>query len=272
LVDAPYIPGYATAGIVESVGAGVSLEIGTRVIGGGTSRASVNRSWGGHVSHLVLREESCIPLRDTDDLVAASVARLAGIAYRGVRLAQVQPHETVAVIGLGAIGQGSARLFQATGAQVVAIDPVGGRRASAEAVGIATMTIDAAREALADAVDVVVDATGSERAFPFAIELARPPARWGQAAAGSSRVIVQGSYPADLAVPYQDAFRKELSIRFPRDVGRSDIETVMRLHRAGAIDLRSLVTGLVPPDDAPRAYGELRTRPDAITYAFEWSV
>ncbi|MDX2065344.1 MAG: zinc-binding alcohol dehydrogenase [Fimbriimonadaceae bacterium] len=271
LVDPPYIPGYATAGIVELAGDGASLAVGTRVIGGGTIRASVNRSWGGHVEYVLIDANACIPLHPEDDLVVASVARLAGIAYRGVRLAQVQPHETVAVVGLGAIGQGSARLFRATGANVVAIDPVAGRRDTARAAGIPTMTIDEARASLIDAVDVVVDATGNERAFPLAVDLARPPATWGQTAPGSSRIIVQGSYPADLPVPYQDTFRKELSVRFPRDVGREDMQTVMRLHREGTLNLRSLVTDVLPPSEAARAYEALRTRPDAITYAFDWN-
>jgi threonine dehydrogenase-like Zn-dependent dehydrogenase len=60
---------------------------------------------------------------------------LAAIAYRGVRLAQPRLHETVAVIGLGPIGQCSARLFAATGARVVALDRIPERVAHLQGLG-----------------------------------------------------------------------------------------------------------------------------------------
>jgi len=52
----------------------------------------------------------------------AAATKLAAIAYRGVRLARPKPHETVAVIGLGAIGLLAAQLHAQSGARVVAAD------------------------------------------------------------------------------------------------------------------------------------------------------
>ncbi|CAN1561403.1 Tdh Threonine dehydrogenase and related Zn-dependent dehydrogenases [Fimbriimonadaceae bacterium] len=267
-----YIPGYAAVStIVEASESAIAKGCvpDTKVIGGGTLRASVPRSWGGHTEYAVLSADSCIPLQDGDDLVAASAARLAGIAYRGVRYAQVLPNERVAVLGLGAVGQCSARLFHATGATVVAIDPVEQRRAHAAAEGIETVDPEMAGKELINSFDVVVDATGSERATALTIALAKGHP-WDRAETNPARIIVQGSYPGLVSFPYQATFEKELSVRFPRNVVRQDMEAVMDLHRRGRINLRSIVSDVLSPSDAQSAYDRLKTRPGEITFAFDW--
>ncbi len=267
-----YIPGYAAVStIVEAPESAKAkgLIAGTKVIGGGTLRASVPRAWGGHTEFAVLPADSCIPLEENDDLVAASAARLAGIAYRGVRYAQVLPSERVAVLGLGAIGQCSARLFRATGATVVAIDPVDQRRAHAEAEGVTTTDPETAGKELANSFDVVVDATGSERATALTISLAKGHP-WDRPETNPARIIVQGSYPGNVSFPYQATFEKELSVRFPRNVVRQDMEAVMDLHRRGRINLRSIVSDVLSPSDALSGYNRLKARPSEITFAFDW--
>ena len=99
----PFIPGYSFAGRVIGAGAGTTLKEGTLVYCGGTIKSNVNHAWGGHISHAVRSEQDVYPLPEGMDLVWGAATRLAAIAYRGVRLSQPKAHETVAVIGLGAI-------------------------------------------------------------------------------------------------------------------------------------------------------------------------
>lgn len=118
----PFIPGYAFTGRVIACGAGTTLQEGAIVYCGGTTKANVNRSWGGHVSHAIQRECDVYLVPEGLAPLWSAAAHVVGIAYRGVRLSGAKAHETVAVVGLGMIGALSARLHALTGARVNAAD------------------------------------------------------------------------------------------------------------------------------------------------------
>ena len=102
----PAIPGYSLSGTIVAAGPGATLPIGTRVFATGTRRADgVNLMWGGHVAHAVVPQQAVFAVPDALDLRDAAAAHLIAIAYHGLRLAQPLPHERIAVLGLGAIGQ-----------------------------------------------------------------------------------------------------------------------------------------------------------------------
>ncbi|MCD1572715.1 alcohol dehydrogenase catalytic domain-containing protein [Agromyces mediolanus] len=89
-------------------------------------------------------------------------------AWQGVEYAAVPPGGTVAVLGLGPIGQLCLRIARHRGLRVLAIDPVPERRLLAERYGAETFDLDAdALAALLDATegrgpDSVIDAVGME--------------------------------------------------------------------------------------------------------------
>jgi len=93
-------------------------------------------AWGAHIAHALCGEGSVFPLPAGVDLLEAALSKLGAIAYRGVRAAGTRPHEEVAVVGLGPIGQLAARLHGLTGARVVAVDVVPERVVLAKAAGI----------------------------------------------------------------------------------------------------------------------------------------
>jgi 2-desacetyl-2-hydroxyethyl bacteriochlorophyllide A dehydrogenase len=271
----PYIAGYSQSGHVAAVGEGVSLAVGTPVYCAGTTRASVGLSWGGHVAHAVRPEGEVFPLPEGVDLAEASLGHLAAIAYRGVRLGQARPHEIVANIGLGPIGMLSARLHRATGARVVAADLSPERVALAEAAGVEAFVpegplSEAFGKVLPEGADVVVDSTGAPAVLSQAIEVARDKP-WDDSAEPGPRLVVQGSYPAEVAVPYQEAFMKEMSLHFPRDVQPRDVRTVLDLTARGLLSARDIVTELRRPEEAPKTYAELREAPGVLmSVAFDW--
>ncbi|WP_182172724.1 alcohol dehydrogenase catalytic domain-containing protein [Flaviflexus equikiangi] len=87
-------------------------------------------------------------------------------AWQGVAYAGVQRGDSLAVFGLGPIGQFAARIAAHLGATVYAIDPVPERRAMAERHGITTFDSDAV-EQIRDLTegrgpDAVIDAVGME--------------------------------------------------------------------------------------------------------------
>ncbi len=170
----PFIPGYSAVGRVLAVGTDVTrFSAGDRVV------------WPGrHESHALVQAEG--PTADVwpiNNQVPASSAALLSLA-RFPFSALVQSSrilgQSVAVLGLGLIGQIALRLYNAAGAYpLIGVDSVPGRRAWAEATyGIRTIdpkagdSLATIREMLDGArPDVVVDATGVPAALQDALRL-----------------------------------------------------------------------------------------------------
>lgn len=271
----PFIPGYAMVGRVIERGPGASLPEGTFVFCGGTSKASVNRAWGGHVAHAIQPERDVYPLPVGVDPLQATAAKLAAIAYRGVRLSQPRPHETVAVIGLGAIGLLAAQLHALSGARVVAADVSPYRVANAQKAGLQAFVPQVSlgesfRQFFPNGADVVVDATGVPSVLAQAIEIARDKS-WDDSPELGARVVIQGSYAGEFSLPYQPVFMKELSFYAPRDVQPRDIRAMLDVIARSRLSLDALITDVCAPDTAPETYAAL-AEPDAelITVAFDW--
>ena len=274
-VTFPFIPGYSMAGRVIARGPGVSLPEGTLVFCGGTTKASLNRAWGGHVAHAIQPEQGVYPLPEGMNPLYAPAAKLAAIAYRGVRLSQPKPHETVAVIGLGAIGLLAAQLHALSGARVVAADLSPYRVANAQKAGLQAFVPQgnlgqAFRQYFPNGADVVVDATGAPSVLAQAIEVARDKA-WDDSPELGARVVIQGSYAGEFSLPYQAAFMKELSFYVPRDVQPRDIRAMLEVMTRGKLHLDSLISEVRAPEAAPQTYAAL-AEPGAelITVAFKW--
>ncbi len=88
-------------------------------------------------------------------------------AWQGVAYADVPKSGTLAVFGLGPVGQLAARIGTHLGQRVIGLDPVPERRAMAERHGIETMdfdkhTAERLREATGRGPDAVLDAVGME--------------------------------------------------------------------------------------------------------------
>lgn len=111
-LDEPLPLGYSNAGVVIGVGADVrGFSVGDRVVSNGNHAEIVSVP-----ANLVAK----IPPGVSDDAAAFTV--VGAIALQGVRLARPEFGETVAVIGLGLIGQLTVQLLRAAGCRVIAFD------------------------------------------------------------------------------------------------------------------------------------------------------
>lgn len=271
----PFIPGYALAGTVAACGPGVQIAPGAPVFCTGTRQADYARMWGGHISHAVLPAGELYLAPAGVNLLDASMAHLAAIAYHGARVARTAPGEQVAVVGLGPIGQLAARCHAVLGGRVVAMDRSPERVALARAAGITAVDAPGAlTEALAPhmpgGADVVVDATGAPSALPHALALARD-LPWDDAPTPGARYLVQGSYPSAFSVPYQAAFVKEISFLLPRDAQPRDFRAVLDLMAAGRLAVRDLISAVRPAEHARQTYAEMQRGPGGtLTVAFDW--
>jgi len=260
-----FVPGYSIAGEVVAVGDGVSLPVGTAVQSQGTAKANLPLLWGGQIGFAVAPAAALVPIPAGVGLAEASFATMCGIAQRGVHASRFKPGWKVAVVGLGLIGQLSARLFRLAGVELRAYDLEASRIEAAREGGVEAFD---AREAPDGWADLVVDATGTEAAFRSAIAIGKDKP-WGDTDQESVTVLVQGSYPEDVPVPYDMAFRKEATLIFPRSCQQRDKSQCLEMMAAGKLNLDGLMN-VQPFSKAVEAYGQIRAR-QTITATFDWA-
>jgi 2-desacetyl-2-hydroxyethyl bacteriochlorophyllide A dehydrogenase len=271
----PFIPGYSMVGRIAARGEGVSLAEGTHVFCSGTEKADLPLLWGAHIAHALHRPEDVFVLPEGVEPIDASLAKLAAIAYRGVRLADTRPHNEVAVVGLGIIGQLSARLHALCGARVVAADIDAHRVNIAKAAGIEAMVplqglAASFRTLQGQGADVVVDSTGVSSLLQEAVLLAKMKP-WDNSITEPARLVVQGSYAANVIFDYHQAFFRELSVLFPRDCQKRDIQAMLALLASGRLKTRDLISRVVRPADAQATYLALRAGESGLlTTVFQW--
>ena len=272
----PYIPGYALSGVVIEAGSNTRFKAGDAVFATGTTRCDYACCWGGHCGHAVLPARNAILIPAGVNLRAASAAKLAAIAYHGLRLSRPAPHEQVAVVGLGPIGRFSALLHAISGARVVATDLNARRRESAERGGIETVSPEGGlaggfRAVFPSGAEIVVDATGAGAVLAQSAALTRK-LPWDNLAHTPARLLLQGSYAVMPPFPYNTAFDRELRVLVPRDCQRRDLEAVLDLMARGLLTPATFIEPFDSIEEAPVVYERLRDEPDSlVTATFAWN-
>lgn len=171
-VQYPFYPGYTVVGRVTHVGQAVTnIKVGHRVC----TRLP-------HCSAGVVPADSCVPVPDQVPDPLAPWAKLAQIAFTGVRAADYRIADTVLVIGAGPIGQMSVRWAHVAGVEAVAIvDLISQRLTLAKKSGASIQTLDhlpsdanTYRELLEGSLPTcVIDTTGNPVVLPHALGAVR---------------------------------------------------------------------------------------------------
>lgn len=272
----PLVSGYQCAGRVIKAGTGVTLETGTRVFYAGSDTIlDRGRCWGGHISHAVVSAAKVFVLPDTVDLVEASIGKLTAIAYHGLRISRSLPHEKVAVIGLGPLGQLSARVHALTGARVVGADVSSDRVAFARASGLEALEVKGSLpETFAgvfpEGADLVVDVTGAPQVLPQSVLLGKSKP-WDNSQEPCARLLLQGSYPDTFSVNYADAFQREMTLLTTRDQQDRDLVEVFDLLARKRLQVRDIISDVRPVARAPETFEALVAAKEGIlTVAFDW--
>ena len=263
--------GYSCAGVVEAVGPGVTeFEPGQRVTCAGARYAH-------HAELVWIPRNLAVPVPSGVSLEEAAFATMGAIALQGVRQADVRLGETVAVVGLGLLGQLTVRILRAAGTRVVAVDLDAERVDLAKRGGaLGLLRSDAVEERIrdytggigADAV-ILTAATSSDDPVQLAGAVARDRAR----------VVVVGAVPMN--IPRSPYYEKELDVRLSRSYGpgrydpsfeekghdypvgyvrwteRANMAEFVRLLEDGTFGLDALVTERVDLEAAAELYGRL---------------
>ncbi len=274
--------GYSGVGIVAALGEAVEgLQIGQRVATGSA----------GHAEFQLVPAHLAVPVPDGVSDADAAFATVAAIALHGLRQAEVGPGSKIAIIGLGLVGQLTARLALASGCDVLGIDiqPMAADRLNAVGGTGLVEDGDATTAAVlarthgrgADAV-LLTAATSSSGPVRRATELARDRAR----------VVVVGDVGLDLErTPF---YEKELELRFARSYGPGrydrtyeewgvdypigyvrwtegrNMEAFLDLLASGRVAVGDLVTHTFPVEQAVDAYRSIEQDGTALAVQLEY--
>jgi threonine dehydrogenase-like Zn-dependent dehydrogenase len=258
--------GYEEVGEVVEVGPDViSLKIGDIVYG----------TWG-HRTHHVLQEEYARQRIKPEGLdpILAIYSHLGPIALNGILDADIHVGETVAVFGLGVLSQIIAQLARLNGARVFGVDRIEKRLELARELGAIEEGFNPREgspsekiKALTDGrgADVTIEVSGSAQALNEAI----------RATAYSARVVAMGFFQGEAAgLLLGEEFHhnrinlvcSQISNVNPALSYRWDrirlIHTIMDLQVRGSLNLRPVITHVIPFKQAAEGFQILDETPE----------
>ncbi len=262
--------GYSASGRVIEVGRRVSgLSVGQRVAGVAP-----------HVSHAVGDADRFVPVPDDVPPRDASFVQLGAIAMHGLRRARISPGMTVAVVGLGLIGQLSIQLARWAGAvPIVGVARTSAHHEQALASGCDDV-VALGEDPLADSqigADVVIEASGNPVAALSACQMARDGGR--VVLLGSSRGLTHdtdfGELVADRGLSLVGAHisnapkRWSKGSEWPR---RAESALFLDLQANRRVKVGHLVDREVAPSDANAVYEQmLAGQTTTLGLVFNWS-
>jgi len=122
--------GYSLSGEIMEVGNDVKeFKKGDRVACAGANKAS-------HAEFVAVPENLAVKIPESLDFQSASSVTLGAIAMQGLRRAEVNLNENIAIIGLGLLGQILVQLLKVNGAKVIGFDIDNGKVELARITGI----------------------------------------------------------------------------------------------------------------------------------------
>ena len=271
----PMIPGYQGVGVVVHRSPDVSdFEVGDRVATSGS-----------HSEFAVADARSSIriPCGLSDE--QASLLSVARVALHGVRRGRIEYGHSVAVVGMGLMGQLAiqhARLAGATTTIAVDIDPW--RLEIAHELGADHLinpesadTAEQIAQYTEGGADIVLETAGVSSAVPVALALGRYGAR----------IVIVGWHLRPVSIDLaEDLLYKELDLLPSRAGGLSDeaaphvlrwntrrnTELLIQLLLEGSLSVDRLITHIIPADDIGRAYEMIHSRSEpSLHVALDWS-
>ncbi|MFI2711447.1 bi-domain-containing oxidoreductase [Micromonospora sp. NPDC018662] len=268
--------GYSAAGVVVAAGvASDGLRPGMRV-----ATASA-----GHAEYQVVPGLLAVPVPEAVSDQAAAFGAVAAIALQGLRQADVGVGGSVAVVGLGLVGQLAVRLAQAAGLTVIGVD-LRDWTAELAAENGAVGLVEAGAATTERIMEITrghgVDAT----LITAATSSSEPISRSALISRDRARLVVVGDVGLDL--DRRQFYERELDLRFARSYGpgrydrsyeewgvdypvghvrwtaRRNIEAYLDLVASGRIAVDDLVTHVFPVDAAAAAYDVLASDSRAL--------
>jgi len=264
--------GYSSAGVVAAAGSGAGeFAVGDRVACAGAGYAN-------HAELVYVPHNLAVKVPDGVSMEAAAFTTVGAIALQGLRQAEVAMGDTVAVIGLGLVGQLTVQLLKAAGCRVVGVDIDPRRLELARACG-ANLALPRA-DATPEAVRGFTQGRGVDAAIVTAATSSNDPLELAAAICRDrGRVTVVGAVRVEIPNTLKSHFyEKELELRMSRSYGpgrydpsyeeqgvdypvgyvrwteKRNMEAFLDLLAEGRLNLDPLITHRRPFAEAEAAY------------------
>jgi threonine dehydrogenase-like Zn-dependent dehydrogenase len=258
--------GYEEVGEVIEPGPEVtSLKVGDIVYG----------TWGHRTQHILQEDYASQRIKpESLDPILAIYSHLGPIALNGILDANLHVGETVAIFGLGVLGQLIAQLAKLSGARVIGVDLIEKRLALANELGSIEWGLNPKEGSAAEKIkelthgrgaDVSMEVSGSARALHEAV----------RATAYSARVVALGFFQGEAqGLSLGEEFHhnrinivcSQISNVDPALSYRWDrlrlIHTIMDLQTKGSLNLRPVITHVIPFKQAAQGFRILDESPE----------
>ncbi len=270
----PMYPGYEAVGRVVERGPGADrLKPGDRVI-----------CYGGHAEYCAVDEATTAKLPDNVSDRQATLSVLATTSLHGVRRGRIGYGDTVAVVGMGQMGQMAIQHARLVGAaRAIAVDKDPWRLDVARRLGAEYCInpddgdpVEAIARISDGGAHVVLETAGVAPAVPLALALARD----------EGRVVIIGWHLESVDFePGEDFLYKELDLLASRGSGYpgaaeaghrrwstfKNRSLVLDLISRGLIRTDGLITHVLPYTEISRAYEIIRTKSEpSLQVALTW--
>lgn len=185
------------------------------------------------------------------------------VGFHAVARGQVDPADTVGVLGCGAIGLGAIAGASARGARVIAIDiddgklDLAGQCGATECIHSADADLHASLQSLTDGhgPDVMIEAVGLPETFRSCVE----------ETGFAGRVVYIGYAKAPVEYDTKLFVMKELDIRGSRNALPGDFHAVIDHLGSGVFPVDRVITREVSLDEAPGALHQWHLDPQSVT-------
>jgi L-iditol 2-dehydrogenase len=279
----PLVMGHEAAGTVAAVGSGASkFAVGDRVTFDstiycgecafcrrgdfnlcdkrevlGVSCGDYSRA-GAFAEYVRVPERISYRLPDNMSFSEAALLEAVAVAIHGVSLSQIQPDETVLVLGSGMIGLLTLQAARATGCRMVFVADVDGSRLKVATSLGATKTLQASgAELLSEilpltggkGVDVAIEAVGIDATVRGAVDCVRK----------GGRVTLVGNITPEVTLPLQKVVSRQIRLQ-GSCASCGEYPKAIELVSSGAIQVNPLITAVAPIEEGPRWFERLHSR------------
>ncbi len=218
----------------------------------------------GGLAHLMTWPASHVyPLPESITEDEASLLEPATVAVRAVHKSGVKVGDKVAVVGCGTVGILAVQIFAVSGAEVTAIDVRSESLEVAAKLG-AAQTLNVSDPDISDKLLDMTDGLGHDIVAESAGALITPgqAIRWTRP--GGITVLV-GIYAGETRFDFNHIVGGQRKIIGTAAAAPGDMETAISLVASGAVKLGSLVSGLIPLENAIRdGFERLARSPEGI--------
>jgi D-xylulose reductase len=282
VVKDPMVLGHESAGTVVKVGSAVtSLKEGDRVaLEPGYPCRRCEACLGGHYNlcpemrfaatppydgtltgFWAAPNDFCYKLPDNVSLQEGALIEPLAVAVHITKQAQIQPGQSVVVMGAGPVGLLCAAVARAYGAsKVVSVDIVQSKLDFAKDFGSThvymSKRVSAEENArslreecgLPDGADAVIDASGAEPSIQTSLHVVRVGGTYVQGGMGKP----------DITFPIMALCIKEVTARGSFRYGSGDYKLAIELVASGKVDVKKLITTVVPFNKAEEAFKKVK--------------